>query len=173
MKFLEKKMSDGPANSLPQPGKPHELLKPFAGTFRTVVKLFTGDAEPIVTTGTMVSQFVVGGLYLQQEYQGDEVEGPFPSFEGRGVWGYNFATQQYEGFWIDNVSSIMQREDGAVDDEGKVWEMHSEIHHPQAGLMKKRSVITLIDDNHHEVAAFMTTENAPEFKSMELVYTRQ
>lgn len=157
----------------PSPNEKHELLKPFEGTFRATVSIFMGGPEPMVTTGIMVSEFVVDGLYLQQVYTGDPVEGPFPSFNGRGFWGYNFVTSKYEGFWIDNASSIMQREDGTVDDTGKIWEMLSEINHPQQGTTQKRTVIRLIDNDHHEAECFMTLPNGENFKSMELKYVRQ
>lgn len=159
-------------NQMPQPGAQHELLRPFEGTFRAVVKIHMGPGEPIVSAGTMVNRFVLGGLYLAQEYQGDDAEGPFPAFEGRGFWGFNFGSNLYEGFWIDNASSIMQREDGQVDESGKLWEMHSEIVHPQAGKMKKRSLIRLLDDDHHEMESFMTPEGGTEMKTMEISYTR-
>lgn len=164
-------MTDAAQNQLPQPGQQHELLKPFEGTFRATVRIFRGDDDPMESMGTMSSSFVLGGLYLEQEYQGDPVEGPISAFCGKGFWGYNFYSQKYEGFWIDNVSSMMQREDGEVDETGKIWEMHSEIVLPQ-GSMKKRSVIKLVDENHHEVEAFLAFGDAPEAKSMELFYSR-
>ena len=43
---------------------------------------------------------------------------PFPDFEGRGFWGYNKNPRQYEGFWIDTASTIMQTEFGEVDESG-------------------------------------------------------
>ncbi len=164
-------MSDS-QNRLPQPGAQHELLKPFEGTFRARVKIFTGQGDPIETAGTMVNQFIMGGLYLSEEFKGDTSDGPFPDFEGKGFWGYNFQSQKYEGFWIDNVSSIMQREDGEVDATGKKWEMHSEIEHPHAGTLTKRTVIELIDENHHKVSAYMTPPGGSEMLSMELSYER-
>ena len=165
-------MSEEMAPQLPTPGKEHELLKPFEGTFRAVVKIYTGQDDPYESAGTMESKFALGGLYLEQAYQGDAVDGPFPAFAGKGFWGYNFQTGKYEGFWVDNVSSIMQREDGEVDESGKVWEMTSEVVHPQAGKMVKRSVIRLIDDDHHEVTAYLIPEGGPEFKNMEISYSR-
>lgn len=156
----------------PTAGPEHERLAPFEGRFRATVKLWMGPGDPMVTTGVMVNSFQVGGLYLHQDYQGDATEGPFPSFVGKGYWGYNTTSQCYEGFWIDNASTQMQTEQGQVDESGKVWEMHSEFVHPQApGPMKRRTVITLIDDDHHSMETYMGS-GAEESKSMEIQYVR-
>ena len=76
-------MSEPAANQLPTPGPQHDLLKPFEGTFEAVVKIHAGQEEPIQTTGKLTSQFTLDGLYLEQHYIGDFVEGPFPTFTAR------------------------------------------------------------------------------------------
>ena len=154
------------------PGAEHARLKPFLGTFRSQVKLWMGPADPMVSTGTMNNTSALGGLFVRQEYEGDPNEGPFPSFAGHGFWGYNMTSQRYEGFWIDNVSSIMQNETGAVDESGKVWTMRGEMPDPQtAEPITKRSVITLQDDDHHRMEMYFS-KDGQEFKGMEIEYTR-
>lgn len=162
------------SSGVPVPGPEHALLKPFEGTFRSVVRLWMGPGEPMVHTGTMVNSFQVGGLYLQQEYTGDPNDGPFPSFVGRGFWGYNTASGEFEGFWIDNASTMMQMERGTADAEGKVWTMTSTVPNPQTGeMMTKKSVIELIDKDHHSMDVFFTTPDGREVKGMEIQYERQ
>ena len=160
--------------SMPTPGPEHDLLKPFAGKFRATVKLWMGPGDPMESTGTMINSWQLGGLYLHQDYQGDQVEGPFPSFMGKGFWGYNAASGNYEGFWIDNASTTMQTEEGRVDASGKSWEMIGEVQHPQSGqLIKKRTIITLIDDNQHTHESFHTGPDGTEMKTMHIDYVRQ
>jgi hypothetical protein len=121
----------------------------------------------------MENSWHLNGLYLQQSYVGDAVPGPFDSFRGTGYWGYNFASRVYEGFWIDTASSIMQIEKGTVDDSGKVWTMHAEIGMPPDGhMVKKRSVIRLIDNDRHTMESFMDGPDGKEFKTMEIQYQR-
>ena len=157
----------------PRPGSQHELLKPFEGRFRATVKLFMGPDQVHESTGVMVNTFQLGGLYLHQDYTGDAVDGPFPSFLGKGYWGFNTVVGRYEGFWIDNVSTVMQTESGEVDDTGKVWTMFGEVTHPATNqAMKKRSVITLLDGDGHRMDTFFTGQDGAEFKSMEIEYTR-
>lgn len=153
-------------------GPQHDRLKPFAGTFKSVVRIWMGPGEPVVSTGTMTNTFDLGGRYLRQDYKGDPSEGPFPEFEGRGFWGYNNVTQEYEGFWIDNGSTIMQIEQGDVDPSGKVWIMTGEMPNPQTGgTMRRRSVITLRDEDHHKVEMFFERDGQ-ENKAMEIEYSR-
>ena len=98
-------MSDTAHQGPPAPGPEHALLKPFAGTFRATVKLWMGPGDPMVQHGTMINSFQVGGLYLFQDYTGDQVSGPWPSFIGKGFWGFNTFAKEFEGFWIDNAST--------------------------------------------------------------------
>jgi len=158
--------------SLPTPGDQHQLLQPFVGTFRAEVKMWMGPGDPHVTTGQMVNTLELNGLFLQQDYQGDEVEGPFPSFRGKGFWGYNSMKKVFEGFWIDIASDQMQTESGGVDESGKVWEMRGKFDCPGAGTMDKRSVITLVDENHHRMETFHTMAGQAEAKTMEINYVR-
>ena len=156
----------------PQPGEQHALLKPFEGKFRAVVKIWMGPGDPMVSAGTMINSFQLDGLYLHQDYVGDPNDGPFPEFKGKGYWGFNTVDGRYEGFWIDNASTMMQTEQGSVDESGRQWTMVSEMTNPMTGLtMQKRSVIRLIDDDHHSMETYFTMEGQ-EGKGMEIQYER-
>ena len=157
----------------PAPGSEHQRLQPFEGTFKSEVKLWMGPGEPVISTGTMTSTWDINGLFMHQDYVGDPNEGPFPEFKGKGYWGYNTATEKYEGFWIDNASTIMQSESGTCDAEGKTWEMCGEMTCPQSKQQfKKRSVVTLIDNDHNKMETFHTGPDGNEMKTMEINYTR-
>ncbi|MFQ5349860.1 MAG: DUF1579 domain-containing protein [Thermoanaerobaculia bacterium] len=154
------------------PAAEHEKLAAFAGTFKARVSMWMGPGEPMISTGTMVNELDLGGLFLKQTYTGDPNEGPFPEFEGRGFWGYNKFTNRYEGFWIDNASSMMQTEAGELDESGRVWTMTGELPDPSTGgTMTKRSVITLQDGDNHLMEMYFDTGEG-ETKSMEIQYTR-
>ena len=151
----------------------HALLKPIEGTFRAEVRLWMGPGDPLVTTGTMVNRFELGDRFLYQVYTGDANDGPFPSFEGRGYFGFNTTTRRFEGMWVDNASTMMQVEQGTVDESGKLWTMHSEMPMPGSGQpVKKRSIIRVVDADHHEMEAFFTGEDGQEVRNMQILYTR-
>lgn len=154
-------------------GDEHKKLEPFVGTFKSKVSMWMGPGDPQISTGTMVSEWDLGGRFLKQTYSGDPNEGPFPSFEGRGYMGYNTSSKQYEGMWIDNASTIIQMETGHVDESGKVWTMVGEMPHPMAPgqTMAKRSVITVVDEDHHRMEMYFDSGDG-EAKSMEIEYHR-
>lgn len=151
----------------------HRRLDAFVGTFKGEVKMWMGPGDSTVSTGTMTNTFDLGGRFLHQAFTGDpSSDGPLSSFEGRGYWGYNKATKQYEGFWIDSASTIMQTETGSVDASGKVWTMVGETTGPDGNLIRKRSVITLQDDDHHLLEMYFGCPDGSESKAMEIRYER-
>lgn len=150
----------------------HEKFKPFVGTFAAQVKMWMGPGDPMESTGTMTNTLELGGRFLQQQYKGDPGDGPFPNFEGKGFWGYNTATNKYEGLWIDTATTQMQTEQGEVDSSGKVWTMVGEARDPHGKPFKKKSIIKLIDTDHHTMEMYFSTPQG-EQKGMEINYTRK
>ncbi len=165
-------MSDDQGFKLPEPGPKHELLRPFEGTFDAEVKMWMGPGDPMMSTGRIVNSFQLNGLYLHQDYQGNSL-GAIPGFVGQGFWGFNSTSGRYEGFWIDNASTAMQLETGSVDQSGKIFEMHGEFVMPGTGVtMKKRSIFTVVSDNHNTMESFVTPPDAPEVRNMMIDYRR-
>ncbi|MEM8836131.1 MAG: DUF1579 family protein [Planctomycetota bacterium] len=156
------------------PAEQHELLKKFEGTFKSEVRMwFEPGGEPHVSTGTMVNELDLGGRFLKQTYTGDPNEGPFPAFEGRGYFGFNKTTNEFEGFWIDNAVTSMSTEQGRVNADCTRWEMHTDMQCPMSGEpMKRRSVCIWKDADHHVMEMYHTAEGHPETKSMEIRYER-
>jgi hypothetical protein len=157
-----------------KPAPEHALLKPFLGTFRATVKMWMGPGDPMVHTGTMVNTMELGGLFLMQDYKGDPNDGPFPSFAGKGFFGFNKHKKQFEGFWADSAASWMSMEAGQADASGKVWTMHSAMDDPMSGQpMTKRTVIRIADNNHHSMEMYFTPQGGEESKGMEITYVRK
>lgn len=168
-------MSDSASNghSPLRPGLEHNRLEPFAGVFKARVKIFMGSEGSHESHGTMTNSWHVNGLFLHQEYVSNASDGRYPTFSGRGYWGYNTVLARYEGFWIDNASTMMHLETGHVGDSGKVWTMTSEIVHPHSRQkVKRRNVITLIDFDRHRMDAYMTGPDGKEIRTMEIEYVR-
>lgn len=168
-------MSDSATDfaAMAAPVEAHQKLSAFEGRFQAEVKMWMGPGDPHVSTGTMENKLVLGGRFLQEEYVGDAVEGPFPNFEGKGFWGFNTQSQKYEGFWIDSASTMMQTEEGEVNAAGDEWTMVGSMKCPQTGqLMSKRSVIKLIDQDHHSMETYFAGADGNEMKAMEIQYRR-
>ena len=159
--------------ALAAPTEEHARLAAFVGTFGATVKLWMGPGDPQITTGEMVNEMDLGGRFLKQTYTGDPGEGPFPDFAGRGFWGYNTIDGLWEGVWIDTASTVLQVERGTLDESGRVWTMEGEMTNPQTGRpISKRSVITLVDDDHHTMEMYFATDEG-EAKGMEIRYERR
>jgi len=151
----------------------HALFKPFEGTFRAEVKFWCAPGEPQVTHGTMKNAFVLGGRFLEQVYDGDPSNDDFGPYLGRGYWGFNRITGKYECVWVDNMSTPIMSEVGEVDATGKVWTMTGTYDDPATGERRnKRSVIRIIDDNHHVMESYMHMADGQEMKTMEITHVR-
>jgi len=166
-------MADETCPDVSQKTREHDLFKPFVGEFRAEVRLFLGPGDPMVTHGVMRNELDLGGRYLRQHFTGDEADGPFPNFEGRGYWGYNTLLGRFEGFWIDTASTFMSTESGEVDADGRTWTMLGESTNPETGgSLKKRTVVALVDDDHHTMDTWFEPPEHGEFKAMEIRYER-
>ncbi len=150
----------------------HKLFEQFVGTWKAEVKMWMGPGEPMVSTGTMVNSLDLGGRYLKQDYKGDADDGPFPNFEGRGFFGYNDASAQFEGLWIDNASNQMGTEKGDYDPKTRTWNMHGSMSMGPGKVCKKRSVITIKDDNSHSMEMYFDMPGMGESKGMHIDYVR-
>lgn len=151
----------------------HAMLRPFAGTFRASVLMWLGPGEPMRLTGRMENRLDLGGSFLHQRYAGEGSYGPFGRFEGRGYWGYNTVLRRFESLWIDTATTFFQIEYGSVDATGKRWEMTGEMTDPSTGrALSKRTVIELIDADHHTMATHFKKEGEAEVRVMEIAYER-
>ena len=123
------------------PGEAHKKLEYFVGTWKAKVKCWMDPAgEPEESAGTIKNTWVLGKRYLRQDYSGEGMGGG--PFEGTGYFGFNNVTGNYEGFWIDSMSTGMMTETGRVDRAGKVWTMTGEAEYPTAGAIMKAKALT-------------------------------
>jgi len=108
-------------HEMPKPGKQHELLKQFEGTWDTVAKFQGRPGEPAMESkGSETATFGMGGFWVTFEYQGDMKGQPFT---GRGAMGYDQQKQKYVGTWIDSMKSGMFLSEGTADADGKRFTM--------------------------------------------------
>lgn len=157
-------------------GEEHARLRPFAGTFSAEVRFWMGPGEPVISTGTMVNAFILDGRFLRQKFQGDPMPGGAPgmnAFAGEGYIGYNNVDKRYESVWVDNASTLIQVESGQVDEAGREWNFYSTLTNPhRGGPMEKRTILTLVDEDHHTMELWFRDPDGPEVKAMEIRYQR-
>lgn len=154
------------------PGDGHQRLEPMIGTFKATTTFWMeADAEPSVSEGTSTNEWMLDGRYVRSSFDGQMMGMPF---QGMSVMGYNNGTGQYEGVWVDSMSTlIMPVSRGTVDDSGKVFTFHREADNMFPGMtVKMREVLTLIDNDRHTFEMFEEDAQGQERQSLEIVYQR-
>ena len=123
-------------------GPGHKALEPFAGTWKTEVRLWP-DASvttPAVSKGTVVFKMILGGRYVQGEFKGEEQNAPFNALE---ILGFDNAHLKYTGYWIDSTNTTAIASQGTASADSKVFRLAGRISHPETRRqLEMRTVIS-------------------------------
>jgi hypothetical protein len=154
---------------LGSPGEGHKKLEPFAGTFDVDATFWMAPGEePMSSTGKANHEWILGGRYLFQEFEGDFMGEPF---HGQGITGYDNFRNEYFGTWIDSMSTGMMLTKGQV--EGNVWTYTGSMDDTMAGkTVQVIEKITLHGSDHHVMEMWSPAPDGEMFKSMEIHYRR-
>ncbi len=154
------------------PGPHHAHLEKFVGTWQTAATFWSEPGtEPMVTEGVMKNEMVFDGRYLKGEYTSEMMGQPF---HGSSLWGYNNVAHQYEGVWIDSMSTGTTMSFGTCDTDGTVFTSTVFNWDPMTGRKKQtREIIRCAGDDKYTMTWFETGPDGKEFKSGEIVYTRK
>lgn len=154
------------------PGEGHARLQAVVGTFKTKGTFWMApDTPPTISEGSSTNTWILGGRYLQQQFKGDFNGQPF---EGIGFTGFNNATGEYEGTWMDSASTfIMPVSTGTTDASGRVTTYRREYDDPMTGQhSKSREVMTIHNDNRHTFEWYSVNPDGSEWLMMRIEYTR-
>jgi len=148
----------------------HKALEGMVGSWSTTSKYWAApDGEPMLSTGTCVNSWVLGGRYVMSDYKGDMMG---QVFEGIGYMGYDNYKKKYTHLWMDSMSTMWMTSEGTM--EGDTCTLHSEFDDPMSGQkVSIRQEVTVIDNDHHVVNMYASTPDGKEFQMMEIKYTRQ
>lgn len=154
---------------LATPGEMHKKLEPFVGTFDVEATFWMDPSQPPLTTkGTAVQKWILGGRYLQQDFQGEFMGQPFT---GQGLTGYDNYKKEYFGTWIDSMSTTMMVTTGKVD--GNTWTYTGKMDDPMSNTtMDVTEKIILHGNDHHVMEMWMPGPDGKPFKNMEIQYRR-
>lgn len=152
------------------PGEHHSFLASLEGDWTYTSTMWMDPTQPpMSSTGTSSKTMLFGGRYLQEEVTGDIMG---MTFHGRGTTAFDNTSGEFIGTWIDDLGSGIAIARGQRD--GKTITMHGEFVDPMSKqAMRVRQVTRVVDADHHVFEYFMTVPGAPEFKSMEITYTRK
>ncbi|MFT5286380.1 MAG: hypothetical protein ACI8TQ_002548, partial [Planctomycetota bacterium] len=153
------------------PGPEHELLATMAGEWNAKSKMsMSPDAPATETDSTSSNKMILGGRYLQCDYQGLFMGQPY---HGMGLIGFDNTTQQYQLIWIDNSGTTMTNPlAGTYDESTKQLTVSGSTDNPMYGTMTMREVFTLHGPDSHSFEMFMDM-GAGETSSMTIDYTRK
>jgi hypothetical protein len=99
--------------------------------------------------------------------------GAFP-FRGLGLTGYDNHLKKYVANWVDSMTTSIISSTGDVDATGKVFTFQREEFNPMYGQkVRARDVITIKDNDNHEMTFFTTPPGGKEFKSGTIVCKRK
>ncbi|MCI0683477.1 MAG: DUF1579 domain-containing protein [Gemmataceae bacterium] len=156
------------------PGPEHKVLERLTGTYAAKVKAYFAPGKPPEeSTGVMKRKMLMGGRYLQEEYEGKI--GP-ESFSGMGLVGFDKIKKKYVVTWIDSMSTGFMSSEGTYDAGRKILTYVSEDIDPSTGKkMKGRDVLRFDSDDQQtfEMYRQATDDGAKEVKVLEIVYTRK
>ncbi|MCO6439235.1 MAG: DUF1579 domain-containing protein [Phycisphaerae bacterium] len=158
--------------ALNAPDEHHQHLAAMEGVWKTESKWWMSpESEPSMSTGKSVKKMVLDGRYLREESEGEV--GPGMSFQGLGFTSYDKAAGQFQATWMDSMSTSLIYATGTCDASGKKFEYHGAYMDPMMKKMKKfRNVLKVINNDKHVFEMYESMEGAPEFKTLEITYTR-
>ncbi len=151
------------------PGKYHKHMAYYVGDWTFTGKGWENPKTPPTTmTGTVSAKMILGGRYLKMAYKGKM---PMGLFEGVGITAFDNHLKIFHSFWIDTMGTgvfVAKGKPGTKKVREEVGVMESPM-----GKVKMRNVFTILSADKWKMEMFNTYPKAPEFKSMEAVYTRK
>lgn len=154
------------------PNENHKALELLAGNWEAKSKFRMAPEAPWMdSTGTEYSQMWYDGRYLHTTYKGD-MGGM--EFKGLGVMGYDNGAKEFQGTWIDSMSTGIIMMTGTYDAKTKTFTMNGEMKDPMDGKVKKmRETVKITGADSRVREFFEVGKDGKEFKSMEINYTRK
>ena len=155
------------------PGDAHKRLNPMVGTFDAKVKFWPAPgAPPTESTGKSVNEWVLGGRFIQQRFEGTMMGAPF---SGIGYTGYDNIRHMYVGTWMDSMSTqFMTSSGGDPDASGKSWSFTASMMDPVSGeQVSSEERMTMIDNDHQVFEMYGPGPDGRSYKMMEITYTRK
>ncbi len=154
------------------PSQIHNQLAQDDGTWTGEMTMWMDPkAEPIKNKMTATNRMILGGRYQESRHTGDFMGMPF---EGVATTGYDNASGKMVSTWVDNMGTGIMYMEGDYDGKSKSVVMRGKYTDPMTKKVKEmREVYTLVDENTRKMEMYDKSPDGKEYKSMEMVMTRQ
>lgn len=155
----------------PKPGKEHEVLKEFEGTWDVTTKFMMAPGQdPVVSKGKETCKLIAGGLFLVIDVDGEMMGG---KFVGHGTMGYDTQKKKYTGTWIDSMATGVYLIEGTYDEKTRTLTEWMEGADPQSGQPMKMKMVHQIKDQDHRSLKFLMTVDGKEIETGSIEYKRR
>ena len=153
------------------PGQYHKQLAYYIGDWTYTGKNWMSPGAPASpTSGTASGKMILGGRYLKQTYQGSSMG---MTFNGVGITAFDNHSKTFKSIWIDSLGTGIFVSTGKPGDS-KVREETGDMADIITGEnVSMRNVLTILGPDSYKMEMYNKTKTTPEFKSMELVFTRK
>ena len=156
---------------LAAPGEPHKLFAGLAGSWTTQTKEWMEPGKPPTeATGSADLKMLLGGRFLQQEYNSTMMGQPYT---GMGITAYDNLRKKYVSTWIDSMGTGIFTMEGTASADGKTITLKGQHAEPGGGQMTHRAVWKIVDDHTQTFDMYGAHGHGKETKMMEIVYTRK
>ena len=156
---------------LMKPGKFHELLKQFVGTWTATVKIWMEpNAPPVVNKGQATFKLIFDGRFLYGDFLGEFMGAPF---KGINIMGYDNGKKEFFSIWLDNSTTGLLSSTGTYDTETQKYQFRAKMFDPVSGqTLEMREEAYFVSKDEYISVTYAKPKDGEEFKNMELVYTR-
>ena len=155
------------------PGEQHKVLKETVGSWKTTSQMWhSANAKPETTQGTAHFKMVLDGRWLQQDFSGKAMGKPF---KGMGFLGYDNVKGKYVSYWFDSMSTGPMEAEGDYDAATKTLKDKGVMSSPVSPTKTEemRSEWQMVSKNKMIFSMYgRQPAGGPEFKMMEVVYTK-
>jgi hypothetical protein len=154
------------------PSSFHQHLRPLAGEFDGVTLYLPGPVgESRESKARFQRRWILNGLFLAEEYEGQLFKRPFSSF---GLIGYDIGRKTYVAAWCDTMDSSLDMFTGEASDDGKVITFKCTYDDPVSRELRIMKYIFRIEsDDRHMIELFNVLPDGTEIKVLETTCTRK
>jgi hypothetical protein len=152
------------------PGEVHKTMAKWDGSWKGDVTMWMQPgAPPMKSTSTAVNKMIMGGRYQESRHTGTMMDMPF---EGISTLAWDNARKVFVSTWIDNMGTGVMYMEGTWSAANKSIALKGKTTDPMTGKeMDIRETFTIVDDNTQKMEMFCK-QDGKEFKTMEIVFTR-
>ncbi len=154
------------------PGEAHKRLEAIVGTFDAKVRSRLDPTHPPEdSVATSVNSWVLGGRYVEQQFDGTMMGEPF---SGIGYAGYDNIQKKFVSVWMDTAGTGILYLTGTANASGKTITGRSTMWDPvREKPFPVESKLVIVDNDHYTFELVGKAPNGRLTKLIEIQYTRK